>query len=476
MEALSLEYNSITNRKFLFLFILFEIGAIFISFLFSYKIAILLPLAFVFLIVILLDAKVSLMILIALSTFVSYKNTTTLAFGMGVLIFVLAAMFLSIYLRFCIKGLKMMKGKLHLPLVTFILIVLLNAARGLFCSYKITYWGLETFAYLSFGLVFLIITFFESSDDIKRFFNILILLAIFQSIYGVVNYFLVGHRIGGTIFGIMPSMIAIVLLNLVFYSRDKRKRFLYLLFSFLPILHLLFSFTRGMWIGFLGALAFSYAFYVSQLSHARGRKFFLFIRGGMIALVVSFSGLLIFSPFLPGEGLVGGVLNRFRSGFSLRFSGETVSNYQRVLEYQAAIEKIKEKPVWGYGVGYGFDFRDWLSQKVYTVRAVHQDYLAIVLKMGLIGLLAFLWLFYVFFRNGLKIVRELDDEYLKGLSAGFLAVVLQLLLIGFTNHVFIGVMGTFYLAFAIGSVLVIERGVRITGRKANALVGSGNQV
>lgn len=460
MQALSLEYSNIINKKFLFLFVFLELGAIFISFLFSYKMAVFLALVLVFVVLVLSGVKINLMILIVLSMFVDYDNKSRLAFGLGVLTLVLVSMFLSLYFGFCLKGLKIIKSKLNLPLMAFMLIVSFNVFRGLFFSYKITHWGLDTFAYLSFGLIFLVINFLTSSEDVRKFFHILIVLVIYQSIYGVVNYLLVGHRIGGVMFGIMPSMIAIVLLNLFFYSRNKRKRFLYLLLSFLPILHLLFSFTRGMWIGFLVALTFSYAYYASQLRYTISRKFFVFVRGVAIACIVVFLGFVMLQRFVPDDNFISRVLNRFRSSFSLSFSKQTVSNYQRILEYREAIEKIKEKPIWGFGIGYAFDFKDPLALKRYAHWAVHHDYLAIVLKMGLIGLLTFLWLFYVFFKNGLKIWKRLKDEYLMGLSAGLLANVLQLLVIGFTNHVFIGAMNTFYLAFAIGAVETIGKSGR----------------
>jgi O-antigen ligase len=449
--------NNYILRKSVFLFVLWELLLITSSFLLGYKIVFIWALAIIFIFLTCFDVKTNLMILIALSMFVDYKNPSTLAFGLGVLTLVLVSMFLTLYFRFCLKGVKIIKSKLNLPLIVFMLIVSFNIFRGMFYSYKASYWALETFAYLSFGLIFLVMNFFRSPEDVRKFFKILILLAIYQSIYGLVNYLLVGHRIGGTIFGVIPSIIAVVLLNLFFYSQNKRKKWLYLLLSLLPIMHLIFSFSRGYWLGFLVALVLSYSFHIYQLKYTIRKRFVMFVRGAAVACIGFLLGLLLLQQFLPGDNLIGSLLNRFQSGFSGSFSRETVSNYLRLLEYEGAIEKIKEKPILGFGIGYGFALRDWVARRTYTVRAVHHDYLAIVLKMGLLGLLSFLWLFYVFFSNGLKIVTRLKDQYLKGLSAGLLATVLQLLLIGFTNHVFIGIMNTFYLAFAVGAVETIGK-------------------
>jgi O-antigen ligase len=442
--------NSVKPRKkLLILFAAAELGVILTSSFLGFNFALVAFSLAVFLVLVILPAKITLMILLALSAFVSYDNTTALALGIAILILVLAALSSHAYMEFCLRGVRMAKGKLYFPLTTFLAIVLLNSARGLLHSYKLTYWGLETFAYLSFGLVVLITTFFTSTRDIRRFFRILVFLTILQSIYGVVIYTLAGHRIGGTAFGIIPSMIAVALLNLFFYSKDKRKRRLYLLLALLPVLHLLFSFTRGYWLGFLVALAGSYALYVYQLKRGLRWTLFAFLRGAAAASVGFLLGLIV---VIGHVGFLDATFNRFRSAFSISYSEQTTSNYQRLIEYEGTIRKISEKPIWGHGLGYGFELRDWIAQERYTVRAVHHDYLAILLKMGIVGLLAFLWFFYEAFKNGLKTWGDLTDEYFKGLSAGFLSNVLQLLIIGFTNHVFIGVMNTFYLAFAVGAV------------------------
>jgi O-antigen ligase len=115
------------------------------------------------------------------------------------------------------------------------------------------------------------------------------------------------------------------------------------------------------------------------------------------------------------------------------------------------------KPVQGFGLGYRFEYFNPLLLKRESVYAVHNDYLAIILKMGLVGLIAFLWLFYVFFSESLQAGRRTANPYSKGLIAGFSANILQILLVGFTNHVIIGVMNTFYLAFAMGAVVVLSR-------------------
>jgi O-antigen ligase len=253
-------------------------------------------------------------------------------------------------------------------------------------------------------------------------------------------------------------MVAIVLFNLFLYSQDKHKRWLYLLLLIPGVIHLIFSFTRGYWFGFIGGLVFSYAYYVSQQEYALSRRVLYFLKGLTIISLLSVSILLTLQLLLPGGNFIRVFARRAKSSFSVTLSRETVSNYARVLEYQGAIERIKEKPVYGFGLGYRFEiFNPLLSQRE-TIYEVHNDYIDLILKMGLIGLIVYLWLFYVFFKEGLQTGKRLNNPLAKSLTAGFLANVLQILLIGFTNHVLIGVMNIYYLAFAMGAIVVINAG------------------
>jgi len=164
--------------------------------------------------------------------------------------------------------------------------------------------------------------------------------------------------------------------------------------------------------------------------------------------------------FLRGNGLerFGA---RFLSSFSTKLSSSTFSNVTRLLEYGLAFEKIKSKPIFGHGVGYKLSYVDPILRERIRSGIVHQFYIMIILKMGLIGPFAFLWVYYVFFREGLRGSRKIEDSYYKGLAYGFMANSIEELVISFTNHQFATVDNNFYLAFTMAGVMVlISRGTR----------------
>jgi len=163
----------------------------------------------------------------------------------------------------------------------------------------------------------------------------------------------------------------------------------------------------------------------------------------------------ILQPFLSSGTLFSQVSKRFASSFSSKLTPETGSNVARLIEYQVCWDAIKKNPIWGYGVGYTLPVTNPLGRGKAEEWAVHQFYLMLTLKMGLIGLFVFVWIYYVFLSEGLRGSRKIKDSYYKGLSYGFIANSIEQLIISFTNHQFATVDNNFYLAFTMAAVMVL---------------------
>jgi len=455
METLSLQANNLTDKKCLFLFVFLEILIITSIFLLPYKNVLILFAVPTFLVLNFLDVKIGLWFMIAYSTRIIYFQGLVSAIMMIILGLILIVVCLSVYFKFCVEGLKIKKTKLNLPIALFLGLAFFQTVRGLLISNPPKWVGAEFFAYLGFGVVFLVTTLCDSKEMIKKFLQLFIVVAYYHAVIGLWNYFRVGQRIGGYLFGTFPSLAALVLLNLSFYSTDKSKKIIYLLISLPLILHLLFSFTRGFWLGFLVALLFSYGIYIINSGYSFSKKVSKFLKGVVISTIIIIVSLIGFQPFLSTGSFLGQVSKRFLSSFSIRSSPETMSNVARLIEYQPCWDKIKKNPIFGYGVGYTLPVTNPVRQRRAEEWAIHQFYLMITLKMGLIGLLAFLWIFYVFFKEGLKKSKKIDDSYYKGLAYGFIANSIELLVISFTNHPFATVDNNFYLAFTMAGVMVI---------------------
>jgi O-antigen ligase len=455
MEALSFEYSNIRKKKFIFLFVSLEILIIASIFLLPYKSMLILFAVLTFLVLNFLDVRIGLWLMIAYSTRIIYFHGLVSAIMMVVLGSISVLVCLSVYFKSCLGQFKIQKTSLNLPVAVFLGMVLFQTLRGFLGSYPAKWIGTEFLAYLGFGILFLVTSLCHNKEMIKKFFQFLIVVAYYHAITGLWEYFRVGHRIGGYLFGTFPSLIALVLLNLSLYSAEKSKKLIYLLISLPLVLHLLLSFTRGYWLGFIVALLFSYGIYIINSAYSFSEKVFKSLKGVVVSAIIIIASLIGFQQFLSTHSFIGQLSRRFSSSFSTKASIETMSNVARLVEYEPSWDKIKEKPIFGYGVGYTLPITNPVRHRRTEEWAIHQFYLMITLKMGLLGLLVFLWMYYVFFKEGLKGSKNIEDSYYKGLSYGFIANSIEQLLISFTNHPFATVDNNFYLAFTMAGVMVI---------------------
>lgn len=442
-------------RTGLFLMLLLDLLIILSFFLADYKLGLFVLLVVSFIFLNFADMRITLWFMIAFSTLVVYYHGLVSAIMVMVLGFILILVYFSAYLRFCLGRLKIKKTYLNLPIAVFLVMVLFQALRGIFNSYPLKWLGTELLAYLGFSVFFLVMSLFNKIQMIKKYFQLLIFVAYYQAILGLWNYFYAGHRIGGYLFGTFPSLVALVLFNLAFYSKKRSQKLTYFFISLPLVIHLLFSFTRGYWLGFIGALLFSYVIYLHNSGYSIRRKTIKLVKGTIILTLIILALGFTLQRSLLGGRFFSYFSKRFISSFSTKLRPETASNFERLIEYQACWQRIKEKPILGYGIGYINSFTDPITKRRIDRWAVHQFYLMVTLKMGLIGLFAFLWIFYVFLIKGLKKSKSIESIYYKGLSFGFIANSVQLLIISLTNHEFASVVNTFYLAFTLGGVLVI---------------------
>jgi O-antigen ligase len=448
-----LPYNLQTEkRKSFFLFVLLELLAIAGSFLFGYKILLIPAAVGTVLFFSFWDVRVTLVLAVAFSTLIQYGAKEKTLLEMSAFTLILISLIVAVYAGFCLKGLRIKRSKLDLPLMALLSISLLTVVRGILNHYNMALAGFELYAFLCFAVVFLVVNLFDSPTAIRRSFYALVLVALYSAMIGLAAYFRAGHRIGGHLFGAFPAMIALVLLNLSFYSQKRRERLLYILISLPLILHLVCSFTRGYWFGFLGGLGISYAAFVWQTEASWQRRSFVFMRAVFFGGILVYVLLVLMSSFLPTGNLPSDASRRLESSFAWApFS----SAFARLIEYKACWNRIWDSPVFGHGFGYVLEYKDPFSSRLHSQWYIHQSYLYIALKMGFLGLLAFIWMFYVFFRHSIRKCMRIQSPFFKGLTFGFMGNAVQLLIAGLTNYEFAAVVNTCYLAFAMGAVLVV---------------------
>ena len=178
---------------------------------------------------------------------------------------------------------------------------------------------------------------------------------------------------------VIPFLISSFFLKL----RPKASRFIYSGLFALLFACLLLTVSRGAWLAFLTSVLF-----MSIWIH--GLAVFLLILGMFIIATYVF-----YPPFLK-ERLI-----KF-------FVFSDTSSIDRKFIWQAGWKMFVANPWLGVGLGtFMFNFKKFISEDYqYTAAYAHNCYLQMASEMGLIGLLAFLFIPGLFFYHGIKILNS----------------------------------------------------------------------
>lgn len=316
------------------------------------------------------------------------------------------------------------KTPLNKPLAIYVLSYIVITASAIFLGFSQAKFSTAAFYMLKY--IEYLILFFLVANNLKsvRQYKILILFLLLTcfivSVYGYSQIQGAVGRISAPFEGEKgePNTLAgylIVIFGLVtglfLHSRSLHLKFFlgaFLLFIF-PVF--LFTLSRAGYIGFI-------IMYLTILIFSKKNK---------ISLVYFLLVMSLVLPFL----LPPKVATRIETTFTGRVKYEVLGGKLTLDEASAARietwkyvgEEFAKSPLFGHGVA-GIDFVD-------------TQYGRILGEFGIFGILIFFWLMWVLFKNAFKIYRDTKDDYIQGLSLGFLGVLTALLVMGIGSNVFI---------------------------------------
>lgn len=337
------------------------------------------------------------------------------------------------------KGLGLfIKTRLNKAILIYILVCLIatlkGAASGHVSFLKGTFFLLRYFEY--FLLFILVANHIHSRKQIKFFLNAFFVTCAFVSIYGIIQIPRgvrvsapfegeIGepNTLGGYLLFLFCLAMGIFLQNVS--KRTKQALAGLAVLIFIPFL---FTLSRASYL----AIIISYLVLI-MLSK---RKVVLI--GVLATIIIS---VLVFRP----EAVFSRVKYTFSGGQSrLVKIGNTrldSSSSARIRSWQESFEDWKKNPILGRGVsGYGF---------------IDGQYIVNLVEVGIIGLLAFLWLLWSIYKHSLSIHREVEDKLYKGLTLGFVAGFVGLVIHALTANTFIiiRIMEPFWFTAAIVMML-----------------------
>jgi O-antigen ligase len=197
---------------------------------------------------------------------------------------------------------------------------------------------------------------------------------------------------------VLPAFTALVWALHSRLSPGKLLRYVAFLFF---VLGIVLTQSRGYWVSF----SFGMLIVFLVLAH-RARVELVLV--GVVGLSAAIG--LVFTLF--GDTavlLVAGLLNRIISLATATTSDPSLLN--RFLENRALMAKISDNPIMGYGMGVSYSFHDLTVGGTKARAFIHNGYLGLWYRFGIVGLITVMTLWLGSIRNAISIARRSSDAW-----------------------------------------------------------------
>ncbi len=291
-----------------------------------------------------------------------------------------------------------MKTPLDIPILLFLGIAIVTTLTSIY-PYASKIELLKIINYVL--LYYLVVNNIKDSHQVKRIATLVVIVGTSLALYGLYNYFggiekiytldkkyylgmltstYVNHNhIGGYFELAIPLGIGLVLANRYLPGRTRRSKILPAAFisvlliaaTFIMITALVFTYSRGAWIGFLGSMIalgiiISFRFKIFR-DWSRLKKWGTL---AVLALIIISASLLMPDKVKQRAG----TMFKFQEG-KVTFSAESTGG--RLIVYENTLQMMKDRPILGTGLGtfiYAYPKYRPPGFRIF-MNAVHNDYL-----------------------------------------------------------------------------------------------------
>lgn len=207
-------------------------------------------------------------------------------------------------------------------------------------------------------------------------------------------------------------------------AESKKQRFMYGMAVTIMGLALLFSNSRGPWLGAAAGICSIVFFKPSKKVIA------------VLLLLLILIPTLIAGVSFATKGKRNSVVERIQKAINWRSDGDS---RERVLMWQSGLKMIKDHPWFGIGVGnIGKIYSRYKSPEAWhkgNESELHSNFVQIPVERGLFGLGAFVVLLAVFFREGYRAfkIQAGKSRFLQAVALGGIVSVISFLVAGLTE-------------------------------------------
>ena len=345
------------------------------------------------------------------------------------------------------------------PVLLFVFYFLFSAVLGLSFGNNMGYILVETFHVLLLGSIILFKYNLTSREDYYYIFKWLLIISLLISL----EYIFFGILISGNRFvtfqsGFLP-LVTGILFSYFLFTENKFKKIIVLGVIIIVILGMISTLTRSLWVTTIITMGMVYVLYLwSKNMLTTVKKIVLVI----LMIVVSLLVIQTVKNTKPNN-TISTSKNLDERAQSIANPSEDHSFLMRVELGWYAIQKITEKPIFGWGLGDVLQYRLLGNNKL---RNSYLDtvWLYFLWKGGIIGLLLILFVFFRSIVVSLRIISKTSDQNVKILIVGLLSGIIGILILGFLSPLIIKYRTNVIFAF-IWAYLEFELNkLKITGK------------
>ena len=367
------------------------------------------------------------------------------------------------------RGLSLRLTAADLPVLVFLAVALLSALVGVLLDNPHSQIVRDVRYPLYYAIFFLVTQFAEERDAVRLFLPVLLLAGLVVSAEYILEFAGALDLSTGTNFtrvaglhGLILPIALLFAINCFLYNCGPYPRWLLFVY-FLPTgLALVLTMRRGMWVAFaLGLITTVWLQYLSQPLAQRRLGRTLMSTFGIVALLVSTA---FFFQRLTGASIGAHALARSRTLVADELSVDVAS---RLLGYTAALQKILRHPLVGNGQGTTLTYLNFNPElgrfETWTTLSLDSLYLSLLLKMGLLGLLAFGWMGWRIWGLARHAFEHSADLARRAFMGGLIATLVGIGVMGLSDGALLN--GRFTLVFGIlfGLVALASRSKAPTG-------------
>ena len=408
------------NSKLMLLYLLFLLSTVVIGiFLEIYFLPVYIFLFFIFIILTIKNIFTGLILFIFSSIFMFFvppsEDITLLELVRGISLVVILIVWLS--QKSLIGDSNFFKNKVDISLAIFLGFCVISFVPALLYSNSLSKGFRELVPFIFYGIYFVLI---DTLNNKKRLMILIITIfsiSLILAIRNIFNYISTVHSVkqlwqllasrvpAGEVF---LSGMAILSLSIGIFVSSKFIKILMIVISLVFIIANIFTFTRGSWLFLLISIMLLFVYFSFRNKLKLGIILLILIVGFILISNLMFDRIAL--PFFKT------LTERFETiSLSKIFSEPSIQD--RIAETKGILKAISSNPITGYGLGGMYEFNSPLRRESPTWYC-HNAYLFIWFKMGMLGLIAYLYFYFQIIKRGLSFYKETQNLYFKAISIG----------------------------------------------------------